>query len=165
MTWIRTIPLTEADEKLRRAVEAQKALYPKEYATPVHPTPPPRGPAPRGVPRTGHPPYHVDRVVVKLHKWSGRCGGGGARIGSPQGCPSLPRGRVPVLRPAHPRRPDPPRATSQVRQVRQADPARPSDRGVRRDLRPGDGRYDSSGRRGLLRGLVRAVQDHGAAAG
>ncbi len=39
MTWIRTVPLTEADEKLRRAVEAQKALYPQEYATPVHPTP------------------------------------------------------------------------------------------------------------------------------
>lgn len=39
MTWIRTIPLDEGDEKLRRAVEAQKALYPVEYATPVHPTP------------------------------------------------------------------------------------------------------------------------------
>jgi alkylhydroperoxidase family enzyme len=39
MTWIRTVPLTEADDKLRSAVEAQKALYPKEYATPVHPTP------------------------------------------------------------------------------------------------------------------------------
>lgn len=38
MTWIRTIPLTEADEKLRRAIEAQKKLYPVEYATPVHPT-------------------------------------------------------------------------------------------------------------------------------
>jgi len=38
MTWIRTVPLTDADEKLRRAVEAQKALYPQEYATPVHPT-------------------------------------------------------------------------------------------------------------------------------
>ncbi len=38
MTWIRTIPLTEADEKLRGAVEAQRALYPKEYATPVQPT-------------------------------------------------------------------------------------------------------------------------------
>ncbi|HKC41490.1 MAG TPA: hypothetical protein VKC15_18245 [Gemmatimonadales bacterium] len=38
MTWIRTVPLTEADDKLRRAVEAQKALYPQEYATPVHPT-------------------------------------------------------------------------------------------------------------------------------
>jgi hypothetical protein len=39
MTWIRTVPLSEADEKLRSAVEGQKALYPKEYATPVHPTP------------------------------------------------------------------------------------------------------------------------------
>jgi len=38
MTWIRTVPLAEADEKLRSAIEAQKALYPKEYATPVHPT-------------------------------------------------------------------------------------------------------------------------------
>ncbi len=38
MTWIRTIPLPEADEKLRRAIEAQAALCPKEYATPVHPT-------------------------------------------------------------------------------------------------------------------------------
>jgi len=39
MTWIRTIPLHEADEKLRRAIEAQKKLYPVEYETPVHPTP------------------------------------------------------------------------------------------------------------------------------
>ena len=39
MTWIKTIPLPEADERLRRAIEAQKALYPTEYATPVHPTP------------------------------------------------------------------------------------------------------------------------------
>jgi hypothetical protein len=39
MTWIRTIPDAEADEQLRRAVEAQKALYPEEYATPVQPTP------------------------------------------------------------------------------------------------------------------------------
>ena len=38
MTWIRTIPIAEADEKLRQAIEAQKALYPIEYATPVHPT-------------------------------------------------------------------------------------------------------------------------------
>jgi hypothetical protein len=38
MTWIRTIPLTEADEKLRQAIEVQKGLYPIEYATPVHPT-------------------------------------------------------------------------------------------------------------------------------
>lgn len=38
MTWIRTIPLSEANEQLRRAIEAQQALYPVEYATPVHPT-------------------------------------------------------------------------------------------------------------------------------
>ena len=38
MTWIKTVPLTEADEKLRQAIEAQKALYPIEYASPVHPT-------------------------------------------------------------------------------------------------------------------------------
>ena len=38
MTWIKTVPLTEADENLRQAVEDQKAVYPKEYATPVHPT-------------------------------------------------------------------------------------------------------------------------------
>lgn len=37
MAWIRTIPLEEADEKLRRAMEAQRALYPIEYATPVQP--------------------------------------------------------------------------------------------------------------------------------
>ncbi len=38
MTWIRTVPVEEADEKLRRALEAQRELYPAEYATPVHPT-------------------------------------------------------------------------------------------------------------------------------
>ncbi|MGA8432687.1 MAG: hypothetical protein WB729_22865 [Candidatus Sulfotelmatobacter sp.] len=37
MTWIRTIPLTEADEKLRQAIEGEKVFYPKEYAEPVHP--------------------------------------------------------------------------------------------------------------------------------
>lgn len=30
--------MTEADEQLRRAIEGQRAQYPKEYATPVHPT-------------------------------------------------------------------------------------------------------------------------------
>jgi hypothetical protein len=39
MTWIRTVPLTEADEKLRRAIEGEQMLYPKEYADPVHPDP------------------------------------------------------------------------------------------------------------------------------
>jgi hypothetical protein len=38
MTWIRTIPLDQASEALRRAIEAQRALYPVEYAEPVHPT-------------------------------------------------------------------------------------------------------------------------------
>jgi hypothetical protein len=38
MTWIKTIPFNDADEKLRNAMEAQKELYPVEYATPVHPT-------------------------------------------------------------------------------------------------------------------------------
>ena len=35
MTWIRTIPLSQGDERLRRAVESQRALYPPEYAEPV----------------------------------------------------------------------------------------------------------------------------------
>ncbi|MFY9529218.1 MAG: hypothetical protein WBC04_10755 [Candidatus Acidiferrales bacterium] len=39
MTWIRTVPLSQADESLLRAIEAQRELYPIEYATPVHPTP------------------------------------------------------------------------------------------------------------------------------
>ena len=37
MTWIKTIS-TDEDEKVRHAVEAQRALYPVEYATQVHPT-------------------------------------------------------------------------------------------------------------------------------
>jgi alkylhydroperoxidase family enzyme len=36
MTWIKTIPMSEADEKLRHAMEAQRDLYPTEYAEPVH---------------------------------------------------------------------------------------------------------------------------------
>ena len=39
MTWIRTISQSEADEKLLKAIEAERALYPKEYAVPVHPDP------------------------------------------------------------------------------------------------------------------------------
>ncbi len=31
MAWIKTIPFPEADEALRRALEGQHALYPKEY--------------------------------------------------------------------------------------------------------------------------------------
>jgi len=37
MTWIRTIPMEDADEKLRRMMEGQRAVYPQEYATPVSP--------------------------------------------------------------------------------------------------------------------------------
>jgi hypothetical protein len=35
MTWIKTVPLSEASEQLVRALESQRSLYPKEYATPV----------------------------------------------------------------------------------------------------------------------------------
>ena len=37
MAWIKTIPMADADEDLRRAMEGQRSLYPVEYATPVHP--------------------------------------------------------------------------------------------------------------------------------
>ena len=37
MTWIHTIPFSEADEELRQAMEGQKPLYPQEYAVPIHP--------------------------------------------------------------------------------------------------------------------------------
>jgi hypothetical protein len=37
MTWIQTIS-PDLDENVRRAVQAQRAMYPAEYATPVHPT-------------------------------------------------------------------------------------------------------------------------------
>jgi len=38
MTWIKTVTVDESDE-VRKAVAAQRELYPIEYATPVHPTP------------------------------------------------------------------------------------------------------------------------------
>lgn len=38
MTWIKTIPLSAASLELLRALESQRSLYPKEYATPVFPT-------------------------------------------------------------------------------------------------------------------------------
>lgn len=37
MTWIKTVPPDESEE-VRKACEAQRELYPIEYATPVHPT-------------------------------------------------------------------------------------------------------------------------------
>jgi hypothetical protein len=36
MTWIRTVPLSEASERLLKALADQQMLYPKEYAEPVH---------------------------------------------------------------------------------------------------------------------------------
>jgi hypothetical protein len=38
MTWIKTVPLSEAGADLTRALESQRSLYPKEYATPVFAT-------------------------------------------------------------------------------------------------------------------------------
>ena len=38
MTWIKTIALDE-DEDVRQAVQSERGFYPKEYATPVFPTP------------------------------------------------------------------------------------------------------------------------------
>ncbi|MEW6307128.1 MAG: hypothetical protein AB1705_26995 [Verrucomicrobiota bacterium] len=39
MAWIKTVSLEEGGEKLRQAMETQHALYPIEYAQPVHPAP------------------------------------------------------------------------------------------------------------------------------
>jgi len=36
MTWIKTLRMDE-DERVKSAIEAQRKLYPIEYATPVHP--------------------------------------------------------------------------------------------------------------------------------
>jgi alkylhydroperoxidase/carboxymuconolactone decarboxylase family protein YurZ len=36
MTWIKTVP-KEDDERVKKAMLAQRAAYPIEYATPVHP--------------------------------------------------------------------------------------------------------------------------------
>lgn len=38
MTWIKTIS-PQDDEDVRRAMGAQRELYPIEYAVPIHPTP------------------------------------------------------------------------------------------------------------------------------
>ena len=35
MTWIKTVPLSEAKESLLHALESQRTLYPMEYAMPV----------------------------------------------------------------------------------------------------------------------------------
>ena len=38
MTWIKTIPLSEASQELLQAMQSQRFLYPDEYATPVFST-------------------------------------------------------------------------------------------------------------------------------
>jgi alkylhydroperoxidase family enzyme len=38
VTWIRTVPFSEASEELMRAMEDQRAFYPVEYKAPVFPT-------------------------------------------------------------------------------------------------------------------------------
>ena len=38
MAWIKTIPMSEADERLKKAMAAQRSLYPEEYSRPVQPT-------------------------------------------------------------------------------------------------------------------------------
>jgi hypothetical protein len=38
MTWIKTIPLSEASHELKEAIEKQRSVYPAEYSEPVHPT-------------------------------------------------------------------------------------------------------------------------------
>ena len=38
MTWIKTIPPSEARGKLLEALEKQRALYPREYGPPTHVT-------------------------------------------------------------------------------------------------------------------------------
>lgn len=35
MTWIKTIPYDEADDRLRKAIDGERALYPAEYAVPT----------------------------------------------------------------------------------------------------------------------------------
>jgi len=37
MTWIRTVPLSEANEELKQAIDKQRDMYPSEYAVPIHP--------------------------------------------------------------------------------------------------------------------------------
>ena len=36
MTWIKTVGMSEADERLRRALADVRSIYPREYADPVH---------------------------------------------------------------------------------------------------------------------------------
>ena len=40
MAWIKTIPMSEADDRLKELMTKQRELYPVEYATPVEGTDP-----------------------------------------------------------------------------------------------------------------------------
>ena len=64
MTWIRTIPFAEADDELRQAMEAQKALYPQEYAVPIHPA---EGDASPGFPSQDVPSQNIPSQIVASH--------------------------------------------------------------------------------------------------
>jgi hypothetical protein len=37
MTWIRTIPFADAGDELRRVIEQQRTMYPREYEVPAFP--------------------------------------------------------------------------------------------------------------------------------
>jgi hypothetical protein len=39
MPWIKTVPFTDPDERLQKALADARSLYPVEYATPLFPTP------------------------------------------------------------------------------------------------------------------------------
>jgi hypothetical protein len=67
VTWIRTVPLSQADESLLRAIEGQRELYPIEYATPVHPTP--DGPSTIVASHSLIPQalYHAARLLPRRH--------------------------------------------------------------------------------------------------
>lgn len=38
MTWIKTVPLSDANQDLLKALESQRSLYPQEYESPVFKT-------------------------------------------------------------------------------------------------------------------------------
>jgi hypothetical protein len=38
MTWIKTVPLSNANQDLLKALESQRSLYPREYEAPVFKT-------------------------------------------------------------------------------------------------------------------------------
>ncbi len=49
MAWIKTVPLSQADEQLLALLQAQHSLYPPEYAQPVREADPAPGPELPGI--------------------------------------------------------------------------------------------------------------------